>query len=124
MRALIAPIAVLVLAGFAGAADEKVDATLLIGKWEPKNPEKDAPAMVLEFAEKGKLTLNVTVNGQVEKLEGTYKVDGNKMVVELSFKGKSMNDTLTIVKLNDMELVTKGKNDKEEALKKIPEKGT
>jgi uncharacterized protein (TIGR03066 family) len=122
MRAVIGSIAVLVLAGCAGsvsAADEKVDVKKLIGKWEPVAPEKDGPMMVLEIADKGKLTLRVTSNGKTVDVEGTYKLTGNQFEVELMYAGKSMKDTLTIVKLTDTELVTKGKGEKEETLKRI-----
>lgn len=119
MRAVITSVAVLVLAGFACAADDKVDAKKLIGKWEPAKAEKDAPAMILEIQDKGKFVLHVTVNGKTEKVDGTYKIDGNKLEVEMSFGGKSMKDTLTVVKLTDTELVTKGKSDKEETLKRV-----
>jgi uncharacterized protein (TIGR03066 family) len=125
MRATIGSIAVLVLAGWAGsagAADEKVDAKKLIGKWEPAVPEKDGPKMVLDIADKGKLTLRVTTNGKTIDVEGTYKVDGNKFEVELTFNGKTMKDTLTIVKLTDTDLVTKGNGEKEETLKRIKDK--
>jgi uncharacterized protein (TIGR03066 family) len=121
MRAVIGAIAVLVLAGSAGAADEKVDAKKLLGKWEPAQPEKDAPVMVLEIADNGKFTLHVTSNGKTVDVAGTYALKGNKFDVELSFNGKTMKDTLTIVKLTDTELVTKGKGDKEETMKRIKE---
>jgi uncharacterized protein (TIGR03066 family) len=122
MRVVIASIAVLVLTGFAGsagAADEKVDVKKLIGKWEPAQPEKDGPLMVLEIGDGGKITLHVTSNGKTGKADGTYVVKDNKLEVELAYDGKTMKETLTIVRLTDTELVTKGKNDKEETLKRI-----
>jgi uncharacterized protein (TIGR03066 family) len=124
MRVVLASIAVLVFAGFAGsagAADDKVDVKKLLGKWEPTQPEKDGPIMVLEIADKGKFTLHVTVGGNTVKVEGTYTVDGNKLNVELAYNGKTMKDTLTVVKLTETELVTKGKNEKEEILKRVKE---
>ena len=126
MRAVIASVAVLFLVGFAGAADEKkdekVDVKKLLGKWEPAKPEKDAPVMILEIQDKGKFTLHVTFMGKTEKVDGTYKVDGNKLEVEMTFNGKTEKDSLTVVKLTDTEMVTKGKNGKEEALKKVKDK--
>ena len=61
MRVLLGCVAVLVLAGFTSAADDKIDAKKLIGKWEPAKPSKEEPPMVLEFADGGKLTVTVTV---------------------------------------------------------------
>lgn len=117
MRILVASVAVLVLAGFVGAADEKIDAKKLIGKWEPAKAEKGA-VMVLDIQEKGKLVLSITFGDKTEKVEGTYKVDGNKMEVELAFGGKSEKETLTILKLTDTELVTKDSKGKEDSLKR------
>lgn len=126
MRAVIASVAVLLLVGFAGAADEKkdekVDVKKLLGKWEPAKPEKDAPVMILEIKADGKFTLHVTFMGKTEKVDGTYKVDGNKLDVEMKIGDKTEKDSLTVVKLTDTEMVTKGKNGKEEALKKVKDK--
>lgn len=121
MRVLVASVAILVLAGFAGAADEKIDAKKLVGKWEPEKAEKGA-SLVLEIQDKGKMVLSVTVGDKIEKIEGTYKVDGNKMEVELSFGGKSEKETLTILKLTDAELVTKDSKGKEDTLKRVKAK--
>ncbi len=122
MRAVICSVTVLVLAGLVSAADEKIDGKKLLGKWEPAKREKDGPAMVLELADKGKFTLLVTSNGKTVKVEGTYTLKDNKMDVEMSFNGNTMKETLTILKLTDTELVTKGKADKEETLKRIKDK--
>jgi len=121
MRAVFASLAILVLVGYSGAQDEKIDGKKLIGKWEPEKAEKGAK-MVLEFAEKGKLTLHVTFMDKTEKVDGTYKLDGNKLEVELSFGGKSEKETLTITKLTDTEMVTKDSKGKEDTMKKIKDK--
>jgi uncharacterized protein (TIGR03066 family) len=130
MRALIAAVAsvaFLVLAGSAGAADEKekdkekVDLKKLVGKWEPAKAEKDVK-MVLEIAEKGKFTLHVTFNNKTEKVDGTYKLDGNKLEVEMKIGDDVMKETLTITKLTDTELVTKDSKGKEETMKRVKEK--
>lgn len=121
MRALIATVAVLLLAGFAGADDEKIDVKKLIGKWEPVKPEKDIKA-VLEIADKGKFTLHVTFNGKTEKVDGTYTLDGNKLEVEMKIGENVMKETLTITKLTDTELVTKDSKGKEETMKRVKEK--
>ncbi|MFM8273109.1 MAG: TIGR03066 family protein [Gemmata sp.] len=119
MRPLVASVAFVILAGFATAADDKIDAKKLVGKWEPAKAEKGAPKMTLEIAEKGKLTLLVALGDKTEKVEGSYKLDGNKLEVELSFGGKSEKETLTITKLTEEELVTKDSKGKEDALKRV-----
>jgi uncharacterized protein (TIGR03066 family) len=119
MRALIGCVAVLVLAGFTGAADDKIDTKKLIGKWEPAKPGKDEPSFVLEFADKGKFTVSFTVGGKTEKIEGTYKVDGNKIEVAMSLNGKEVKETHTVTKLTDDEMVSKDSKGKEDTLKRI-----
>src|SRR5262245_9817887 len=103
MRAVIGAVVVLALAGFAAGQDkDKGDAKKRVGKWEPK--EKDPKtAYVMEFTDKGKLVMTADNGG---KVEGTYKVDGNKMEVVVSIGGKEQKETLTIKKLTDDELVT------------------
>lgn len=119
MRCLIACTVFVVLAGFATAADDKIDAKKLIGKWEPAKAEPKSPKMVLDIQDKGKFVLSVELGDKTEKIDGTYKLDGNKLDIEMSFGGKTTKETLTIVKVTDTELVTKGKSDKEETLKRV-----
>lgn len=124
MRVLVVSIVILAFAGFTGAADEKVekiDAKKLIGKWEPAKAEKGG-SMVLEIQEKGKLVLSVSFGDKTEKLEGSYKLDGNKLEVELAFGGKSDKEILTVLKLTDTELVTKDSKGKEDTLKRVKAK--
>ncbi len=118
MRVLFATVAALVMVGFAGAADEKIDAKKLIGKWTPKEAKK-GEEFVMEFAEKGKLAVTFTANGKEIKIDGTYKVEGNKIEVAMSFNGKDVKETHTVTKLTDDELVSKDEKGKEETLKRV-----
>jgi uncharacterized protein (TIGR03066 family) len=126
MRALIGAVAVLGLAGLAGpaAGQEKIDAKKLIGKWQPAEAAKGADVTV-EFAEKGKLIFTIDVGGKTEKIEGTYKLDGDKlemvMVVgkDKDGKDKEQRETVTLTKLTDEELVGKDSKGKEEKLKRV-----
>ncbi len=121
MRLLFAAVAALVMvgfAGFAGAADEKIDAKKLIGKWVPKDPKKGED-FVMEFAEKGKLIVTFSAKGKEMKIEGTYKVDGNKLEVTMSFNGKEVKETHTVTKQTDDELLSTDPQGKEEALKRV-----
>jgi len=117
MRALIGAAVVLALAGFTtalGQDKDKVDAKKLIGKWEMKDP-----VVVVEFADNGKLTFSVDIDGKTEKIEGTYKLlEGLKIEVLLMIAGKEMRETLTVKKLTDEELVTTDSKGKDETLKK------
>jgi uncharacterized protein (TIGR03066 family) len=122
MRTAIAAVAFLVLAGFTTAADDKIDAKKLIGKWEPAKPTKDEPPFILEFTDKNKVIVSVTMGGKTSKIEGTYKVDGNKVEVTMNFNGKELKDTHTVSKLTDTELVSKDSKGKEETMKRVKSK--
>jgi uncharacterized protein (TIGR03066 family) len=118
MRAAIVSLVVIGFAGFACAADEKIDAKKLIGKWTPAKEEKGLK-MVLDIQEKGKFEMTVTFGEKSEKVPGTYALEGNKLTVEMSFMGKTKKETMTITKLTDAELVTKDEKGNEEAMKKV-----
>lgn len=121
MRMVLCAAVVLAFAGFA-TAQEKIDVKKLIGKWEPAAPKKDEPKVVVEYFDKGKLTVTVTVGEKTEKIEGTYKVDGNKLDIVLALGGKDIKETLTILKLTDDEAVSKDSKGKEETMKKVKSK--
>lgn len=124
MRVFIGAVAVLALSGLAAGQDKKddkkdqLDAKKLIGKWEVLDAPKGG-ALVLEFADKGKLGLSVEIAGKTEKIDGTYKLDGNKLEMVLSFMGKDKKELFTVTKLTDDELVAKDPTDKEEKFKRL-----
>jgi uncharacterized protein (TIGR03066 family) len=111
-------LAVLVLTGFVSAADEKIDAKKLIGKWEPKD-QKKGEDFVLEFVDATKFTVTHTVDGKPMKTEGTYKVDGNKVTIMMTVNGKEVKATHIISKLTDTEMVGTDEKGKEGVLKKV-----
>lgn len=116
MRTLIGAAVILAVAGsFNGAAGqdkEKIDPKKLIGKWEPKEGR-----VVIEFADKGKLTLSLDSDGKGLKYDGTYKLDGNRLEIAIMIE-KEQKETLTIKKLTDDELVTTDSKGKDETLKR------
>ena len=60
------------------------------------------------------MTISFDANGKEVKLEGTYKVDGDKLTVKLSLPGgKDNEDTDTIKTLTDEKLVLVDKEKKE-----------
>jgi len=120
MRTLIGLGLVFVLSGAVAAADEKIDAKKLIGKWEPKDAKK-GPAMVMEFTKDGKLTATADLGGKEFKIDGTYKVDGNKLMMKMKFMDKEIEETVTVTKLTDDEMEGTGKDGKSEAFKKVKE---
>ena len=114
----------LVVAAGASAQDTKdgkkdkdaVDAKKLIGKWEPKDKKDN---VTLEFTKDGKLLLSVDAGGKSQKLEGTYKLDGNKLTVVLKFMDQEMKEEVTVSKLTDDEMETTDSKGKKETMKRV-----
>jgi uncharacterized protein (TIGR03066 family) len=96
-----------------GTKKDTIDTKKLIGTWEPKELPAGATATV-EFTKDGKLIVSFTFGGKSDKVEGTYKLDGVKLSVDL----KEKKETSTITKLTDEELALKDDKGKEEAFKK------
>src|SRR6188472_1160352 len=80
------------------AGQAKIDAKKLVGKWEPaheKEKEKDkdkkdkappasaGPATLIEFTADGKMSLTVTEAGRDFRVPGTYKLEADKLTVEM-----------------------------------------
>jgi uncharacterized protein (TIGR03066 family) len=118
MRSLIGAVVVFALAGFTTAVgQEKIDGKKLVGKWE----SSDLPGalMVLEFTNAGKMSLVVEKGGKSKKVEGTYKLESDKLEMALTMDGKETKETITITKLTDDEFVGKDSKGKEEKLKRV-----
>lgn len=97
--------------------DEKIDATKLVGKWQPKE-KKEA---VIEYTKDGKMLLTVT--GEKEfKAEGTYTVDGSKVSVTLKLGDKEQKSVRTVTKLTDADLVTVDDTGMERAFVRLKDK--
>jgi uncharacterized protein (TIGR03066 family) len=94
--------ALAILLAVGAGADDKIDAKKLVGKWEPKSEEKKESKMVIEFVKDGKLT--VTADKDF-KIDGKWKLDGNKLTLEMKVGENEIKDTVTITKLTDDELI-------------------
>jgi uncharacterized protein (TIGR03066 family) len=120
MRALLGfglAVLLVVSAGVSAQDKDKVDGKKLIGKWEPTTLPPGAKA-VIEFTKDNKLVVSFTIGDKTEKIDGTYKLDGNKLMVDL----KDKKETNTVTKLTDEDLVVKDEKGKEEAFKRLKEK--
>ena len=116
MRTLLGFGLVLGLAGITAAADEKIDAKKLLGKWEHKDMQ-----FFVTFLKDGK----VTVEGGDLKADGTYKVEGNKILLTVKFGDKEKKMSRTVTKLTDTELTSTDddkKDDKGDTLVRVKEK--
>lgn len=98
----------------------KIDGKLLIGKWVPKE-DKKGPAMTLEFMKDGKMALAVEFGGKKETIEGTYKLDGDKLDVSMKFAGDEKKETLKVKKLTETELETVDSKDKTDTFSRLKE---
>ncbi|MFT3880295.1 MAG: hypothetical protein QM703_11615 [Gemmatales bacterium] len=77
--------------------------------------------IVMEFVKDNKIKLEVEFQGKQEKVEGTYKLDGDQFSMTLSKDGQEKTQKLKVVRLNDKELVFKEESKGEEqVLKRLP----
>lgn len=123
MRIILGCAVAVSLAGGAGADDKDtpIDAKKLVGKWEPKEQKKDTKIMI-EFAKDGKLNITAARAGKEDKVEGSYKLDGDQLAIHLKVGEKEAKETVTITKLTDDEWEGKGKDGKTEAFKRVKAK--
>jgi len=124
MRAVLVGVAAAVLVtALGGSADgrqpEKIDAKLLVGKWQPKDEAKK-DEFTVEFTKDGKVS--VAFSGKDDKAEGTYKLDGDKLVLKLKFGDKEKDQTRTVHSLTKTELVSSGDGGGKDTLVRIPGK--
>ncbi len=123
MRTILGCVTVLVLASGATVfAQAKIDAKKIIGRWEPV-PEKDkkapiGPGMVVEFTDKGAISMAIMDGGKDLRFEGKYTLAQDKLSIELKLGEKEIKETLTIKSLNDMELITEDSKGKAETLRR------
>ena len=101
--------------------DEKIDAKKLVGKWTPKDEKnkKGADSIVIEFTKDGKATVRASRDGKDFTLEGTYKLDGNKLTTTMKLGDMERMQTRTISKLTDTELVSSDDKGKEDTLIRV-----
>jgi uncharacterized protein (TIGR03066 family) len=97
---------------------EKFDAAKLVGKWEPK--EKGVQPLRVEFTKDGKVTFDPLAKGGLV-LEGTYKLDGDKLTITMTFDPKQVL-TNTLTKLTDTELSIADEKGKEKTLLRVKDK--
>lgn len=112
MRALLVCTLMLFVC-FGASADDKVDAKRLVGKWLPKAGDKE-----VEFTKDGKLVVLAIFDEKDRtkdrKIEGVYKVDGNKLIITVKVGEKEYERTHTIFDVTDTELITIDENGKKE----------
>jgi uncharacterized protein (TIGR03066 family) len=97
---------------------EKIDVEKLLGKWELKEDSVPRPPVVCELRKDGKLTATLMLKGgwlfnDDIDISGTYKIDGNKIVLTLTAPDSKM--TLTVLRQTYVEVVVVDEDGKTEA---------
>ena len=102
-------------------ADEKkdIDKAKLVGKWKVTKGENVPAGATIEFTKDGKLSMSFDVNGTIMKVEGTYKVEGDKLHTTIKMGDKEEMDTDTLKSLTDDKLVVEDKAGKVVELEKV-----
>jgi uncharacterized protein (TIGR03066 family) len=115
-------IAVLLNSSASSAPEPSSNRTKIVGVWEfVKSDDGTPPGSTLEFTKDGKIKVETKVGDEDLKMEGTYKVDGDKLTVtikETEAKEKDKSETVTITKLTDNELIVKDEKGQVDVLKK------
>ena len=110
------------LLGLSAAADEKKadKAKLAVGTWDVTKSHDGGPPKggVVEFTKDGKIKVSGEQDGMKMSFEGTYKIDGNKMVLTFKIGDTEQPVDLTIDKLDDKTFATTSKNGKVELTRK------
>ena len=90
------------------ADDEKDNTKMVVGKWKVvKASPKTFPigtVMDLSKDDKVKVIRKQDEKGSIH--EGTYKVDGAKIIITVKVEGEEQKHVLTITKINDTDMVT------------------
>ncbi len=108
--------------GPTAGADGKIDVKKLIGKWTAENEEIGAK-VILELGKDGKMKLTVLEKNVKDiQVGGVYKLEGDKLVVTLKAGDKEHKETLTVLKVDDDELVIKDSRGKKEKYERVEDK--
>jgi uncharacterized protein (TIGR03066 family) len=121
MKLLAVGVALGVLGPSAAAQDKKADnAKLAVGTWEVTKTHDGGPPKggVVEFTKDGKIKVSGEQGGMKQAFEGTYKVDGNKVVLTFKIGDSEQSVDLTIDKLDEKTFATTSKNGKVELTRK------
>ena len=107
--------------GAAARAEDKPDyAKLIVGKGEASKADEGTlpPGAIVEFTKDGKIKLTGKKGDTDMAFEGTYTVEGNKFTIVMKTGDQEHKQTITITKISDTEMATKGEDGKVVELKK------
>ncbi len=95
----------------------------IVGVWIVVKGEGVPAGTPVEFTKDGKIVFKIDINGKEIKLEGAYKVEGDKVTLSMKTPdGKEESETDTIKELTDSKLVFTDPKGKETEFKRAPAK--
>jgi uncharacterized protein (TIGR03066 family) len=117
---LVAVAAVVCLVGATARADEKDNAKLIVGKWTVTKADEGTvgAGATVEFTSDGKVKAVHKKGDEDMTVEGTYKVDGDKLTMTLKIGDMEQKIDITIKKLTKTELHTENSEGKKVELAK------
>ena len=118
MKLFAAVLGLATLFALAGSAKAD-DAAKLVGKWEVTKSSGETPVgAIVDFAKGDKMTVMVKLDDKDVKLTGTYKLDGKKLKVNLTFNDQKIEHEFTVAFKGDDELTLEDSDKKVDTLKK------
>lgn len=121
MKTLSAAVLGVVVLGLASTANGAQDdfAKKIVGSWTIDKSSGDLPpGTTIEFTKDGKLAASLKVENQELKIDGTYKIEKDKITVKLKVGDQTVEETATITKLTDEVLEIKDKDNKVDIFKR------
>jgi uncharacterized protein (TIGR03066 family) len=123
MRVVFAAL-VLAAASTGLRADDKIDPKQLLGKWElvPGKGKGDDAGITMEYLADGKVKGEFRLAGMTDKMEGTYKIDGNKVRLTTKDKGRENTSVITVISLSDTEMVVSEDGQPKQTYRRVKDK--
>jgi uncharacterized protein (TIGR03066 family) len=90
------------------AEDQKDNATMVVGKWKvvKASPKTLPVGTVIDMSKDNRVKVIGKRDDKEFVHEGTYKVDGAKIIISVKVDGDEQKHVLTITKISDTDMVT------------------
>ena len=123
MRVVVAALA-LVAVSTGLRADDKMDPKQLLGKWElvSGKGKGDDAGITLEYLAEGKVKGELRIAGMTDKMDGTYKIDGNKIRLTTRDKGRENTSVITVLSVSETEMVVSEDGQPRQTYRRVKDK--
>jgi uncharacterized protein (TIGR03066 family) len=90
------------------ADDKKDNAKLVVGKWKvvKASPDTFPLGTIIDMSDDAKIKVTAKRDNKEVIHEGTYKVDGPKIIITVKIEGQDQEHVLTITKIDETTMVT------------------